>query len=610
MSFIPARIGLRGKLMAGSAVLLAFTGTVGAFGMHDMSSANQNAEALFTQAVEPLAELGTARAKFNENRAFVNNHILETSTAEKAKTEAKIRANIKVIDSNLAAVDDSLVYDPELKREFDAVVADIAAYRADRDKVLELSTAGKADEAYAYNKEHAIPDAAKVAEAFTALFDGKVEHGKQAYAQIESAAATSRTRSLILIFAALIAGFGLAFWFSGKITKTVKEILARLESLRDHCAADLANALGRVAHGDLTVDVVPVTPELHRSSGDEIGDIAEAVGAIRNSTVQAVLAYNEMRAQLADTMTELSEQAQTVAAASQQMAATSDETGRAVSEIAAAVTEVAHGAERQVRGVEATREAVQEAARSAETSSAVAAQTAQAADDARSVALEGVSAAESASAAMREVAESSAAVGGAINSLTERSGRIGGIVGTITGLAEQTNLLALNAAIEAARAGEQGRGFAVVAEEVRKLAEESQTAASEISALIAEMQAETSRVVGVVADGTQRTQDGVATVERTREAFEAIGTAVEDMAARVGEITMAVDQISAQASLAEHEVVEVAAVAEESSASAEQVSASTQQTSASAQEIAASAQTLSGTAEHLNSLVARFTVAA
>ena len=101
--------------------------------------------------------------------------------------------------------------------------------------------------------------------------------------------------------------------------------------LRDHCTTDLRNALDRVARR---------RPDRrgrrrsrrssHRTSNDEIGDVAEAVGAIRDSTVQSVHAYNAMRAQLAATMAELSEQRQTVAAASQQMAATSDETGRAV----------------------------------------------------------------------------------------------------------------------------------------------------------------------------------------------------------------------------------------------------------------------------------------
>ena len=50
-------------------------------------------------------------------------------------------------------------------------------------------------------------------------------------------------------------------------------------------------------------------------------------------------------------------------------------------------------------------------------------------------------------------------------------------------------------------------------------------------------------------------------------------------------------------------MLEVAAVAEQSSASTEEVSASTQETSASTQEIAASAQELSRTAEELEQLV-------
>ncbi len=139
---------------------------------------------------------------------------------------------------------------------------------------------------------------------------------------------------------------------------------------------------------------------------------------------------------------------------------------------------------------------------------------------------------------MRRVSDMVAEAAVKIEELTRRSDEISNIVGVIREIADQTNLLALNAAIEAARAGEQGRGFAVVADEVRKLAERTQSSTGEIGERV-------SSILGVTQQAMQSMTQATDLMQKGRDNAVRADAVLQDIIASTGDVAATLRTVAA-----------------------------------------------------------------
>ena len=297
-----------------------------------------------------------------------------------------------------------------------------------------------------------------------------------------------------------------------------------------------------------------------------------------------------------------------LAASSEELTSSAGQSANASQSAAEAVTHIAQSAQQQNDIVDRSIDSVN--AMSDEMSQVVdvihdvassAAETHKATTEGQSglhVAVEGM---ETINGSTKEVAD-------AVNSLYEGSKRISEIVEMITQIASQTNLLALNAAIEAARAGESGKGFAVVAEEVRKLAEQSETAAQQITTLITENSSQIERTFSIMQQQKERVGEGVTQVNEAGKKFDRIAELVQGLSERVKSIETLTQRVRQGSTQTVSSVQEIKSASNDVRKEAENVSAVSEEQAASTQEIAAASQTLSQLAHDLKETVGRFHV--
>lgn len=180
------------------------------------------------------------------------------------------------------------------------------------------------------------------------------------------------------------------------------------------------------------------------------------------------------------------------------------------------------------------------------------------------------------------------------------------ILDKINEITEQTNLLALNASIEAARAGDAGRGFAVVANEIRKLAEESQSASQQIKKIIDNVNSGIKSSLAISTQAQKSFNEEVEQVSVTVQSFESIKHSFDNIIHALKETENAMKKIDSGKQILNDSINNIAAISQKNSAATEEVTASIQNQLNSNSDMHAVAISLSDNAAKLKDLINKF----
>lgn len=349
----------------------------------------------------------------------------------------------------------------------------------------------------------------------------------------------------------------------------------------------LADAVTKMADGDLSYSI-------DINSSDELGVLAKQ--------------FNNMRDVLRDLIGGVMESSNQLAASAEELTAHTETSSTSIEHISKMISTMAEGSANQLSSMDKTRDSLVEMNGNIEKTNEETGEIVRSTENAVSATQHGKEAVDQAVEQMNTIVANTEKVQSAVSHLSNSADEINQIIEVISSIAGQTNLLALNAAIEAARAGEHGRGFAVVAEEVRKLAEESGSAAVKIKELLQENQMNINLAVGAMQSSASEVNAGIEIVNAAGHSFEEIYAVIDNMTNKIHTVAGEIKQLNNTTGEVNKSVDGVHTISRESAEQAENVLAVTEEQTAIMSEMTVASRELAEMAINLKEKVDYFKV--
>lgn len=498
MGGIKVKLSIRIKLSFAFGTILLFMFLLSAVGLYEMKQINYNVENIYTQT-NAINYIKDAQYNIANVQRAEKNVLLSTTLEEKQEHIMHLdEYYTDGIFNNLQEY--KKMHHATDKDKIDSIIKNIEQVQSQQSKIIQLSMNNINAEALLLSAENSklfnsIEDEITIITKNN-VAQSKIEYNNSMYIY-------SKIVRLVLLssISAFIVSIVLTILISSSIITPLRKSISFAKNL---------------AQGDLTDNLTVKTK-------DELGILTEA---LNNTGEKLENIVNKIKATSLEVNT-----------GSDQLAAAMENTNKVTNEIGEKTINVTHNIQGIVTAVEQTNSNIKLISTSSDKVSLLSKEAKNNSLTFKEHAYKGKDSIDITVSTMSDIEDATKKVKTSINDLETLSSSIGNITSMITDIAEQTNMLALNATIEAARAGEHGRGFSVVADQVRKLAEESASAAKSIEKMILDVKIKTKISVENIFITEKRVKQGSLVANDTKNQINLIIDNMDILVKQIEEIS-------------------------------------------------------------------------